>query len=809
MPPATTNDTSTASPSTRRAASIEMELEQLLSTNEQITSSKRIVKYKKDNSNEEEDRDSKSRDSKSSSTGSKSKERRNNKSKKTSSSGSRKIKYNRDDPQQERGLGIDNKSVRSNKSKSSTSSSGSRKIKYNRDDPQQERGLGIDNKSVRSNKSKSSTSSSGSRKIKYNRDDPQQERGRDIDNKSIRSNKSKSSSSRSQKSNGTTISRKRSDKVFNDSDNSFATDDEPNERTPEIKTNSSNRSGERRKIAYNQIKTTAEERDLDGKSVLSRESARSRKSFSSYRASASRSASKEDSKDGNNDPNRRSTEEQSNTRESRKVRYRNDDLVPETAEERENDTRSSRFRNSARSSKKKSSSPRDTSSTRQVKRLDQKTDFLDEIENWSSGEEVEIPLNNNDDNDNDIFEGGKIPKFRSREIQRGIDWSSGDEVEIPLNINDDNGDDIFEEKKIPKSRSRETRRGINRSQSNTIFCNNNSNNNIDGTVVHRRQQRTRRGNLMRSRSQDGTLIQGARVQQQQPELSGFDRDDDVDDDNNYGDDDKYPEQDLNNSNNNSSRGTMQSELPSRRISRRGVSSSIASSGMVLGDPSRRAPPSRCKSQIVAKDSLTSRKGIPGRSQSNDFALFLRQGRQQQQQQIRPSRRSQIQNGNNLKFGEDGDDDDDDNPFEVINKGPYETNSSINFLDENYDDNGDGDGDAFPSSRDGRQGKLTASKSGRLLKASSKDTISRVSARSKMMTGDEEEQVIQHAKSEREKNRRAEYNRSIAAATMAGSSMMSRRSLTSTKPQRQVKRQNSSRIPVGESVSKLESGLEAR
>lgn len=83
------------------------------------------------------------------------------------------------------------------------------------------------------------------------------------------------------------------------------------------------------------------------------------------------------------------------------------------------------------------------------------------------------------------LKGGGNPKSRSREIQRGIDWSSGDEVEIPLNISDDNDDDIFEEKKIPKSRSRETQCGINRSQSNTIFCNNNSNNNINGTIVYR------------------------------------------------------------------------------------------------------------------------------------------------------------------------------------------------------------------------------------------------------------------------------------------------------------------------------------
>ena len=57
---------------------------------------------------------------------------------------------------------------------------------------------------------------------------------------------------------------------------------------------------------------------------------------------------------------------------------------------------------------------------------------------------------------------------------------------------------------------------------------------------------------MRFKSQDGTLIKSDRVQQQQPELSGFDRNDDVDDDNNYDNDNKYPEQDLNNSSNISS-----------------------------------------------------------------------------------------------------------------------------------------------------------------------------------------------------------------------------------------------------------------
>jgi hypothetical protein len=667
------------------------------------------------------------------------------------------------------------------------------------DNEEEDDDRGLDSKSNSTGNS-SKSKERRRRKIKYNRDDDPQH-NENIDSKSVKSNKSKSSSARSHRSLGTHTttsprSRRSRNKEShhnsssipglnnNDSTNSFVEEDDSNNksnsRSPLVRTkNGSTRSRDSRKIRYNNNETTTmsiEERDRDEKSV----SARSRKSYDSKDHSSNKSP--------NNNSNSRSTttttttteeERSSKNRGSRRnIKYQKDEVVPESAQERDKDTRSTRSggsgsRDNARSSRRRihdgnnnkkkvvtgttlfgessSSSPHDRMSSRRrkvvKKPLDRKNDLLDEFEDWSSGDEAEeFPIKDNDNDDD--------------------------------NDDDDNDNDAA-------TRPRELRRGINRSQST-----------MDRP---RRQQRTRRGGLMRSMSQDVTLTQSTRL-----------------DENEY-DNDKYDDDESHgielNCNNNNSRGTtMRSEIPPRRVPR-SASIKNASVGMVLGDPSRRAPPSRCKSGISPRESALSSSraamGPPSRSQSNDFSLFLRQGTKLQQQQ-RPSMRiSSVQQGvDNLKFGVE-DDDDDDNPFEVINKGPYESKSSRNMINDMFDDpnNNNNDEDVHSSSaRDiNRRGNLIASKSGGLLqlKASSKDTM-RVSARTKkivVMTGDEEKQSIQDAKIERDKQRRAEYNRSIAAAASAGTIRMPRRA-----SHRQVKRQNSS--DLGDSISKLEATLES-
>ena len=617
------------------------------------------------------------------------------------------------------------------------------------------------------------------------------------DNKSVKSNKSKSSNARSRS--GRSSRNKEGQKHpsststginNNDSTNSFAEEEEDdsksnsnssnnnnnnNNRIPLVRTKSgSARSRDSRKIRYNSNETI-EERDGDEKSVPSRESARSRKS--------------NDSKDSDKCPNdsnsnSKSTttttveeEKSSKSRRSRRTsKYQEDDVVPESAQERDKDARTTRrsgLRDSARSSRRRIhdgnnnkkidntgttlfsksplSSPRDPISSRRrkvVKALDEKDEIPDEFEDWSSEEEEMIPMNDDNNNNND--------------------------------------DDVA-------TKPRELRRGINRSHS----------------TLDRRggQQRTRRGGLMRSMSQDVTLTQGTRAQ--------------LDENGKYDDGDgESHENELSSSNNsnNNSRGTtlrselpsrqFRSELPSRRLSRT-ASTKFASVGMAMGDPSRRAPPSRSQSQcIISRESVlnSSRHGKdpPRRSQSNDFSSFLRQGTTMQQQQ-RPSMRISSVQQSVDSFGKFGmeDDDNDDNPFEVINKGLYDSKSSREITDDIFDDpNNDNNNNEDVHSSSDRRRNMTASKSVGLLqlKASSKDTM-RVSARTKkivVMTDEEEKQSIQDAKIVRDKQRRTEYNNPIAAATSsAGRIRMSRRP-----SHRQVKRQNSSRLAgssLGESL----------
>ena len=469
---------------------------------------------------------------------------------------------------------------------------------------------------------------SSTRKIKYRRNnhDSELQEGQEhsnFDNKSARSRRSAT---------GTTSDKRGRSSCSSNCNDSTNADSLTNEDAP-VKSGSTRTRGSR-KIQYNKIKsgTMEDDRGREGSSsVFSKESSRSKKSNSS--------------------------------RSSRKIKYNRNSLEQhETARDNDKDARSTRSRDTARSSRKKSA-------------LATKTG-LNEFE----------------------------------------DWTSGDEMQVPLNLNEIESDDDDDE--IPKNSGSRIRRGLNRAHSITI-----------------------------------------------------------------------------------------NELPSRR--QRFASGSIVSDNIILGDPSRRTPLNRSKSQCIRRGSVVTaagtRMGPPARSQSNDFALFLRQGRQQQTQK-RLSRRYSVHADNNtLKFEENDDDADADNPFEVINKGPYESKSSRNsftsMFDGNNDSNNDFDSDAFSSSTLSQEGKSIG-----LLKASSKDTISRGIGRAPMIVDGVEKKSTQDGKIEREKQRRVEYNRSIAAATLAGSSAISRRLTSSIKPQRQQSRRHTV-SKLNESVTtKLEAAL---
>lgn len=245
----------------------------------------------------------------------------------------------------------------------------------------------------------------------------------------------------------------------------------------------------------------------------------------------------------------------------------------------------------------------------------------------------------------------------------------------------------------------------------------------------------------------------------------------------------------------------------RRPPRR--ASGVVSTDMILGDPSRRAPPSRSKSndfsQLPSSRLVieSNRRAAPSRSKSDDFADFLRQrGMEPPVRKQRPSRRrpsiddiiplSALQADE--KSGED------DNPFEVTYQSNHKSSSSgvsdawdPFSADDSYGELDGEDAEDSPVPFD-RQGKLMATKSGGLLQASSRDTM----ARGKFVR--KEEQIEDVAKSEREKQRRADYRKSIVAATTAGRRQSMR--------QRQA-RQSSTAETLLESVTKLEAALEAR
>mmetsp|Transcript_8462 Transcript_8462/g.20902 ORF Transcript_8462/g.20902 Transcript_8462/m.20902 type:complete len:565 (-) Transcript_8462:714-2408(-) len=191
------------------------------------------------------------------------------------------------------------------------------------------------------------------------------------------------------------------------------------------------------------------------------------------------------------------------------------------------------------------------------------------------------------------------------------------------------------------------------------------------------------------------------------------------------------------------------------------SASAITSGMVLGDPSRRAPPGRSKSNDLASD--FSRKP-PARNQSNDFTDFLRLKGLEPRPDLKTGAHS---------FNSFAGEDEDGNPFEITYQAKRKPSHEFDdtwdpFSADCSDDDVIEHEDQLPT---GRRGKMTATKSGGLLMASSRDTISRGKLtkpkKVETKTVEEEKPSEDGGKTERAKQRRADYKKSIAAATMAG------------------------------------------
>jgi len=249
---------------------------------------------------------------------------------------------------------------------------------------------------------------------------------------------------------------------------------------------------------------------------------------------------------------------------------------------------------------------------------------------------------------------------------------------------------------------------------------------------------------------------------------------------------------------------------SRRSSRRTSGANAIDADMILGDPSRKAPPTRSKSTDMSAASRLrigaggDRKTPPTRSQSNDFSEYLR--KQGMLQKVK-SERSLFRKPNvdqNIVESRGGDDK--NNPFEVTyqshnisdNWDPFTSNQSV---DEDIKDSTE------------RRGNLRPTMSGGLLQTSSKDTISRLrvganvlaasvsSINSNSSSSDTCDVSKIEREKQRDKQRRAEYKKSIAAAAMAG------RRLSGTAPRTNHRQARTVQSSFEESVKQLECALQ--
>ena len=255
----------------------------------------------------------------------------------------------------------------------------------------------------------------------------------------------------------------------------------------------------------------------------------------------------------------------------------------------------------------------------------------------------------------------------------------------------------------------------------------------------------------------------------------------------------------------SSAGALEkrSSLSSWSHSRKG-SSSAFDVDMILGDPSRRAPPTRSKSNDVSSTSRfqkrpSDHKTLPKKSDPDNFAEYLRK-----QGLTHKSDRSTSRTHDPSSHDSNGQEDD-GNPFEV-------TYHQSHGVSDNWDPFASEDtAEATVDDTKERKENLRPTRSGGLLQTSSKDTISRlpVGARVRKATRSINNMVPMASTNgdtnnlgDREKQRRAHYKKSIAAAAMAGRRLSS----IGSKPiQRQVRAVRSS---FDESVRQLKGALQS-
>lgn len=218
--------------------------------------------------------------------------------------------------------------------------------------------------------------------------------------------------------------------------------------------------------------------------------------------------------------------------------------------------------------------------------------------------------------------------------------------------------------------------------------------------------------------------------------------------------------------------------PSRRLPRK--TNSAALHNMVLGDPSRRAPPSRSKSIDLMQGGDFSRKP-PSRSQSNDIVEFLRLKGLQPVPKVSTHAKTPAKiipkitaHTSAPTFNSFSGDEEEGNPFEVTFQSNRKPSSDFNdtFDPFSADVSDDGTQSDDPPPKEQRS-SMTPAKTGGLLMASTRDTMSRGKhPKSKIKKVEinkieEEKPSEEDAKAERAKQRRAEYKKSIAAAQMAG------------------------------------------
>lgn len=256
-------------------------------------------------------------------------------------------------------------------------------------------------------------------------------------------------------------------------------------------------------------------------------------------------------------------------------------------------------------------------------------------------------------------------------------------------------------------------------------------------------------------------------------------------------------------------GTMPPQgTSSRRHSRRASGASGIDVDMVLGDPSRKAPPSRSKSNDLFSTSRLQigggggsggdRKAPPTRTQSTNFAEYLRKQSQAQKSDRTLSRKHHSDHTSIDSKGEDAKDD----PFEVTYQSKSTTNNWDPFASEESSE--ESAEEIMEDDTIERRGKLRPAKSGEFLLTSSRDTISRLRIGANVVavsSGSAPSSKGSNDSTEREKQRRAAYKKSIDAAAMAG------RRLSGTAPRRTHRQARSRQSSFEERVKLLEGTLQ--